>query len=384
MRKGNLIAKEFADNKVDVIIYAVERSLDSYKCNLLHNKQLFIEQLKNNRMGSRTIDEGSMDEKSGMNFSEYVAILSGNTDLLEKAKLEKKIAGLDSERQAFIRSKSSSRSRLEEVIRAVDSNRELIGRFRSDWDLYQSRVQKDKEGNILNPITLKGVEGKDPKRIAAKLVEINEKARTQGKYFSIGSLYGFNLVVKTESSSKDLFDLSQNKFFVMGESGMKYCYNNGKIAAAPQLACMNFLNALEKIPGLIEKFKADTEKIAKDIPVLQEVVNGSWKKEEQLKDLKTELATLDRKIQLSLKPIEQSESPQEEAEMMQDGEGTREEMERSHPIEPTVTAPSVSTSVAQTDRPLESNGQSISATQPAMDGLTPFLAEKVFIVRPKF
>ena len=334
-------------------------------------------------MGSRTIDEGSMDEKSGMNFSEYVAILSGNTDLLEKAKLEKKIAGLDSERQAFIRSKSSSRSRLEEVIRAVDSNRELIGRFRSDWDLYQSRVQKDKEGNILNPITLKGVEGKDPKRIAAKLVEINEKARTQGKYFSIGSLYGFNLVVKTESSSKDLFDLSQNKFFVMGESGMKYSYNNGRIAADPQLACMNFLNALEKIPGLIEKFKADTEKIAKDIPVLQEVVNGSWKKEEQLKDLKTELATLDRKIQLSLKPIEQSESPQEEAEMMQDGEGTREEMERSHPIEPTVTAPSVSTSVAQTDRPLESSGQSISATQPSMDGLPPSLAEKVFVVRPK-
>ena len=111
VRKGNEVAKLYADNKVDVIIYAVEKSLDSYKFNLLHNKQLFIEQLKNNRMGSRTIDEGSMDEKSGMNFSEYVAILSGNTDLLEKAQLEKKIAGLDSERQAFIRSKSSSRSR---------------------------------------------------------------------------------------------------------------------------------------------------------------------------------------------------------------------------------------------------------------------------------
>ena len=104
-----------------------------------------------------------MDEKSGMNFSEYVAILSGNTDLLEKAKLEKKIASLDSERQAFIRSKSSSRSRLDEVMRTVDGNKELIARFQSDWDLYQSRVQKDKEGNILNPITLKGVEGSDPK-----------------------------------------------------------------------------------------------------------------------------------------------------------------------------------------------------------------------------
>ena len=268
-------------------------------------------------------------------------------------------------------------------MRAVDSNRELIGRFRSDWDLYQSRVQKDNEGNILNPITLKGVESKDPKCIATKLTEINEKARTQGEYFSIGSLYGFNLVVKTESSSKDLFDLSQNKFFVMGESGMKYNYNNGRIAADPQLACMNFLNALEKIPGLIEKFKADTEKIAKDIPVLQEVVNGSWKKEEQLKDLKTELAALDRKIQLSLKPIEQGESEQEGVEMMQDGERKTEELERLRPIEPTVTASSVATSVAQTDRPLESNGQSISATQPSIARLPPSLAEKVFVVRPK-
>lgn len=88
VRKGNEIAKLFADNKVDIINYAVEKSLDSYKFNLLHNKQLFITQLKKGSMGARTIDEGSMDEQGGMNFSEYVAILSGNTDLLDKAKLE--------------------------------------------------------------------------------------------------------------------------------------------------------------------------------------------------------------------------------------------------------------------------------------------------------
>ena len=75
IRKGNEIAKLYADNKVDVVIYAVEKSLDSYKFNLLQNKQTFINQLKNNSLGSRTIDEGSMDESAGMNFSEYVAIL---------------------------------------------------------------------------------------------------------------------------------------------------------------------------------------------------------------------------------------------------------------------------------------------------------------------
>ena len=382
VRKGNEVAKFNADNKVDVIIYAVEKSLDSYKFNLLYNKQLFIEQLKNNRLGSRTIDEGSMDEKSGMNFSEYVAILSGNTDLLEKAKLEKKIAGLESERRSFMRSRQTSRSRLDEVLRAVDGNKELIARFKSDRDLFESRVQKDKDGNKLNPIQLKGVEGSDPKRIAAKLAEVKEHARTKGEYFDIGTLYGFKIVVKTESSSQSLFDLSQNRFFIMGESGMKYSYNNGNIAADPVLASMNFLNALEKIPSLIQKYEADTMKIAKDIPVLQEVVNGSWKKEEQLKDLKTELAALDRQIQLSLKPIEQGDAQQEEENVEEQKEMEENISGQFHPIEPAANASSVCTLSAQTDRQPENVGQSIRDTQPLTDGV-PSLANKVFVVRPK-
>ena len=36
-----------------------------------------------------------------MNFSEYMALLSGNTDLLDKAKLEKRIASLEGERKSF-------------------------------------------------------------------------------------------------------------------------------------------------------------------------------------------------------------------------------------------------------------------------------------------
>ena len=74
---------------MDCYIYAVEKSLDSYKFNLLHNKQVFINQLKSRNLAARTIDEGAIDENGGGNFSEYVAILSGNNDLLEKAKLDK-------------------------------------------------------------------------------------------------------------------------------------------------------------------------------------------------------------------------------------------------------------------------------------------------------
>ena len=96
-----------------MLFRSVEKSLDSYKFNLLHCKQTFISQLKSGALGARTIDEGAMDEKSGMNFSEYMAILSGNTDLLDKAKLEKKVASLEGERKSFNKGKRDSETKLQ-------------------------------------------------------------------------------------------------------------------------------------------------------------------------------------------------------------------------------------------------------------------------------
>lgn len=300
IRKGNEIAKLVANNKVDVIIYAVEKSLDSYKFNLLHKKQLFIQQLKTNNLGKRTIDEGSLDEKSGMNFSEYVAILSGNTDLLEKAKLEKQITALESERQAFNRSKSSAYFRLEDIQQSIGSHKRMIEKMQSDWTSFNGRMKKDEAGNILNPIQIDGVSGSNPKLIGAKLNEINETVLTNNEYQKIGSLYSFSILVKTEASMKDGFDFKENRFFVEGEGGIKYTYNNGHIAKDPKLAAISFMKALKRIPALIDSQKKYAEKASKDIPVLEEVVICEWRKENELRKLKSELSAVDRKIQLSL------------------------------------------------------------------------------------
>lgn len=311
IRKGNDVAKYHADNKVDVIIYAVEKSLDAYKFGLLHNKQLFIRQLKNNSLGSRTIDEGSMDEKGGMNFSEYVAILSGNTELLEKARLEKKIASLESERQAFARGKSSSRYKLEDIMNRVEQNNGYINRITKDMEALQSKIRFAPDGSKLNPVLLIGLQGSNQKEVGLKLNEIAEKARTYGAYEQIGTLYGFNLFVKSETSNKDGFDVIQNRFFVKGEGEILYNYNHGVMATDPKTAAQNFLNALGTMPRLLDKYNADNEKLQKDIPVLKEVVESIWRKEPELKALKDDLLRLDREIQLSLKPIEESEGTQE-------------------------------------------------------------------------
>jgi len=311
IRKGNEVARLYADNKVDVIIYAVEKSLDSYKFNLLHNKQLFISQLKTNNMGARTIDEGSLDEKSGMNFSEYVAILSGNTELLEKARLEKKVAALESERHSFATNKASSSVKLNEATNKAAGHRDTAERIKGDWQTFQNVVQKDKDGTFLNPIKLNGLESSEPKEIAKKLNEIATNASTNEDYHKIGSLYGFTLLVKTDESKKDGINFRDNRFFAEGEGNVKYSYNNGHIAADPELASQNFLKALEKMPSLIENHEKEAEKLEKNIPQLRDVVNSTWRKEDELKDLKTELAAVNRKIELSLKPVDTGEEKQE-------------------------------------------------------------------------
>ncbi|WP_235317652.1 helicase-related protein [Porphyromonas sp. COT-108 OH2963] len=319
IRKGNLIAKEFADNKVDVIIYAVERSLDSYKFNLLHNKQLFINQLKTNTLGSRTIDEGSMDEDSGMNFSEYVAVLSGNTDLLEKAKLDKKITALESERKSFLKERDAASGKLAEMQHSVEYHTGRVEEAKADMVTFESRVQRDEEGNPINKLVLKGVEeGADIKTMVARLREIEEKARTNGEHHKIGEIYGFSIMVKTESSMKDLFQMSSNRFFVKGQEGIYYTYNNGKLASDPKLACANFVNALERIPKVIETHEKELAKATADIGVYTTIANGSWKKENELRLLKGQAAELDRKIALELAP------PEPEKEEIKDGEKKRQ------------------------------------------------------------
>ena len=301
VRAGNEIAKHFAGNNVDVIIYAVEKSLDSYKFNLLHCKQTFISQLKSGAMEARTIDEGAMDEKSGMNFSEYMALLSGNTDLLDKAKLEKRIASLEGERKSFNKGKRDSEFKLESKTRELGNNTAFIDAMTEDWNRFLSVVQTDKEGNHLNIIKVDGVDSADEKVIGKRLQEIAKNATTGGLYTQVGEFYGFPIKVVSERILKEGLEFTDNRFVV--EGNYKYTYNNGHLALAdPLAAARNFLNAIERIPSIIDQYKAKNEVLEREIPQLQEIAGKVWKKEEELKQLKSELAALDRKIQLELAP----------------------------------------------------------------------------------
>ena len=131
--------------------------------------------------------------------------------------------------------------------------------------------------------------------------EIAKNATTGGQYVRVGELYGFPIKVISETSLASGLATIENRFVIEGH--YKYTFNNGHLAMAdPKAAATNFLHALEKIPGIIAQKKEKNEVLAKDIPQLQELAGKVWKKENELKQLKSELSALDRKIQLELAP----------------------------------------------------------------------------------
>ena len=310
IRAGNEIAKLYADNKVDVIIYAVEKSLDSYKFNLLHCKATFIDQLKSGALGARTIDEGAMDEKNGMNFSEYMAILSGNTDLLEKAKLEKRIASLESERKAHNKGISDSKFRHQTITHDIANNEAAIERMKADVARYEAVVRRDKDGNPLNNLTLDTCNLSDEKNMGIHLQGLAQRTDTHGQYKRIGEVYGFPISIISERTLVDGKEAVQNRFVV--EGNYKYKFNNGFIAMSDtHVACMNFVNALEKIPGIIAQYEERTAKLKADVPQLEAIISKSWGKEDELKQLKSDLAALDRKITAALAPKKEEQDGEE-------------------------------------------------------------------------
>lgn len=178
--------------------------------------------------------------------------------------------------------------------------------LRNEW-------QRDSDGNPINKLEINVVkDNSDIKTVATRLQEIEEKARTKGEYHKIGSIYNFDIFVKTESSMKDLFQSTINRFFVKGEGSIHYTHNNGKLASDPKLACLNFISALDRIPKVIATHEKELSKASQDINIYKAISTGVWNKEDELRSIKAQAAELDRKIALTLSSKDKGEEQKEE------------------------------------------------------------------------
>ena len=304
VRKGNTV-KLWGNNTVDVVIYGTGKTLDAYKFNLSKTKQMFINQINNGTIAVRRIDEDAMDEDNGMNFAEFVALLSGNTDLLEKTKLDNKIMQLEKEQAIFkkdrIRAERKIAANREDMTKAESA----AARMTQDWE-YITSYTGDRTTRLLNLAQATAEEtGRELHRIS--------KTYRNGAIGTIGTYAGLNLSVYSEYDMGGTF--YRNTFLVEGVSGLKYrCGISGALPLGFVESSRYPQAALAKLPGMIEEQRQKIAKLESEIPALQGIIARKWSKADELARLKQECNALQHRIDESMKEAERTQSALSEHE----------------------------------------------------------------------
>ncbi|SFH37877.1 helicase-related protein [Pedobacter insulae] len=325
-RQGNLVAKQYFGNKVRNFIYATEQSLDNYKFNLLKNKQPFISQMKNCELNVRTIDEGSVDEKSGMNFSEYIAILSGDTTLLQKSKLEKKVAVMESLKVSHFREVSRNKQKLERQQNERASSISTLKKLTDDEKNYKEKLQFENDGVKKNPVVLAGVSSPATEVIGKHLITLYKNWKPENineQEQQIGTLYGFNLYIRRhrdvyESKGKIEYYYANSFYAQRSSDGIKYTYNNGiPNIDNPKLAARHFLNAIDRVESLKAKYEKLVSEMDQEIPKLEQLIKKPFLQESELQELKSELANLERQIAIKIQENQLKQQQERQTETVE-------------------------------------------------------------------
>jgi len=307
VRTGNWIAKNICDNKVLNFIYATERSLDGYKFNLLKHKSTFIKQLKEGKLSVRRIDEGAMDEFGG-SFAQYTAILSGNTSLLERDKLDGKINALENLRMAHFKHVNHTKRELDSYASRIIRMEKVIRHLDQDEQFLREQLLTDKKGTTLYPLKLvEHPKLTDQESIGKKILELEDTwlpVNDVDTSKKIGELYGFDLYINRKLPfAYRSHEEGYNTFFAKREgSEIIYTHNNGVMSSNNTKTVVNhFVQALEKIPALRDYEQQEKAKLEALVPGMKALCERPFDKDAQLADLKKELAQLDLKIMVELK-----------------------------------------------------------------------------------
>ena len=121
---------------------------------------------------------------------------------------------------------------------------------------------------------------------------------------TVGSYIGLNLSVRSEYHYTGAFE--RNIFLVEGKSGLKYkCGLSGALPLGFADSAVYPQATLDKLPELIRRQQEKIDQLANELTTLQQIFSRKWGKTAELDALKQECKELQRKIDNSLKELEQ-------------------------------------------------------------------------------
>ena len=325
-RQGNLVARDFMDNKVRVHYYATEGSLDLYKYQLLDAKGKMFTQFKMGTVnGGRSFDEGSADEDGKIDPAEVVAILSGNPVIFERAKQEKVVKKLRALRNGFERDYQRKKAKYTELQAREERLTRLVRLNERDRaDLAREGFKPDDKGVYPTKFTVMEGYSRYGGRTFDKPKEAGEyllKMLEDGKDVT---LQGFGqrakVVTINEEDAGGLFSTHRVLQIGDGERDIKYTVRLSDDATAAGTA---FRNLLKRIIDNGEVFKRDLEETKRQLAGMN-IGDGVFPKQAELDEAVAKFKELNAEYnKLGKKPDTKDGNRYRDGEEMSDGERLR-------------------------------------------------------------
>ena len=216
---------------------------------------------------------------------------------------------MESSRVAHHKEIIRSKFQLDMQVSDKANDEKILSKLSIDEVVYKDRLQFDKDGTKLNPVQINNCNSADPETIGKYLIKLNNEWKpkpNESDDLKIGELYGFELFIRRQKEaheSKGLLEYQyHNTFYAEGkESGIKYLYNQGYINTDnPKLAARYFLNAIDRIQPLKEKYQKAILEHESNIQMLKQIIAKPFEKDDELLQLKHDVSKLEREISIKI------------------------------------------------------------------------------------
>ncbi len=194
---------------------------------------------------------------------------------------------------------------------------QTLDKLTLDESNYKSQLQFDKDGIKLNPIQLDSFNSADSEAIGVYLIRLSVNWKPnlgEDGTMKIGNLYGFDLYIRRQKETyeeKAMFEYRyQNIFYAeSAASGIKYSWKQGHINIDnPKIAARYFLNAIDRMESLKEKYQKNLKELEQNIPMLQQLIAKPFEKETELTHLKKDVSKLEREISIKIQENQMKQS----------------------------------------------------------------------------
>src|SRR5690606_38355838 len=170
----------------------------------------------------------------------------------------------------------------------------------TDEGFYKSRLQYEIQGAKANPIHLTGLNSKDTNDIGNFLIRLYKTWKPENKRDDmddmnaeqkIGSLYGFGLHIRRQREAYEEKGIFEYRFYntyyaQRAENGIKYTYNHGiPNVDNPKLAARHFLNAIDRVESLKNKYQKTLHELEQNIPIVMQIVGKPFEREDELQQM---------------------------------------------------------------------------------------------------